>query len=191
MKHTLPKLPYKELPGLSEKQLATHHGKHHKKYVENLNKLIPNTEFEDMKLEDIVKKSSGTIFNNAAQHWNHSFLWQCMTPEEGMDPSSELVEAIEEEFDTFERFKNKFIDKASSVFGSGWVSLTARDDRLSIITHKDAASPIIIGRNPNPLLIVDVWEHAYYIDYLNDRPEYLEKFWDIINWEFVSDNYKK
>lgn len=181
MKFELPKLPYKELPGFSAKLLEYHHGKHHKGYVDNLNKLIEGTKYEDMDLEEIVKTASGKVYNNAAQHWNHSFYWQCMT-----DKETELTDKARDNLGDIDKLKKNLIDSGSQLFGSGWVSLTLLNGNITFKKHQNAGSPIELSGTP--VLIVDVWEHAYYVDYYNDRGKYLEAFWKVINWEFVSKN---
>lgn len=187
MKHTLPKLPYKELPGFSAKLLEYHHGKHHAAYVDNLNKLIKDTIYEKSNLEQIVEKATGKIFNNAAQHWNHSFYWKCMTPDD-TSPSDKLLVAIEKKFDSIEALKEKFIKEASSIFGSGWCALVESGE-LTIQKYKDADNAI--KHNRRCLLLVDTWEHSWYLDYQNEKEKYFEAFWKVINWDFVSNNYKK
>lgn len=186
MKHKLPPLPYKELPGFSAKLLEYHHGKHHAAYVDNLNKLIKNTIYEKMDLESITIKASGKIFNNAAQHWNHSFYWKCMTPDE-TNPSEKLQKAIENKFGSMDSLKDKFIKEASSVFGSGWCALV-EDGGLIIQKYKNADNAI--KHNQNCLLLVDTWEHSWYLDYQNEKERYFESFWKVINWDFVSENWK-
>lgn len=190
MEHKLPELPYAKdalEPVISKETIEFHYGKHHQTYVNNLNKLIAGTEFEELNLEEIIKKSSAGIFNNAAQVFNHTFYWNCLRPNGGGEPSGELAEAINKTFGSFAEFKEKFSQTAITTFGSGWAWLVKNPDAsLSIVSTSNAATPISEGKTP--LLTCDVWEHAYYIDYRNARPTYLEKFWDIVNWDYVASN---
>ncbi|MDR3477807.1 MAG: Fe-Mn family superoxide dismutase [Gammaproteobacteria bacterium] len=190
-KHELPKLPYAMdalQPYISKETLEYHYGKHHKAYVDNLNKLIVGTEFEDMSLEDTIKKSSGAIFNNAAQVWNHTFYWHCMTPNSSREPSGKLAEAINKKFGSFDEFKKLFSQTAISTFGSGWGWLVKnKDGSIEIISTSNAATPMT--QDKTALLTCDVWEHAYYIDYRNVRPSYVENFWNLVNWDFVAENF--
>ncbi|PAF50108.1 superoxide dismutase [Helicobacter sp. 13S00401-1] len=182
----------------SEEAFAYHHGKHHQAYVTNLNNLIKGTEFENAKLYDIIEKSSGGLFNNAAQIYNHDFFWDCFAPLEGSKNkggcfgcmSSELKKAIESKFGSIEKFKEEFIKAASTLFGSGWTWLVynLESKSLEIVQTSNAQTPI--KEHKVPLLVVDVWEHSYYIDYKNLRPTYLEKFFNHINWAFVSQAYE-
>jgi len=191
MEHKLPELPYEKnglQPHISAETLEYHYGKHHATYVTNLNKLIQGTEFEAMSLEDIVVKSSGGIFNNAAQVWNHTFYWNCLSPQGGGEPAGPLGEAIKSAFGTFEDFTKEFTQKAATLFGSGWAWLVVnKDGKITIETTSNAGNPMTSGQKP--LLTCDVWEHAYYIDYRNARPKYVEAFWKLVNWDFVSSNY--
>lgn len=191
MEHKLPKLPFSEdalEPVISKETIEYHYGKHHQTYVTNLNNLIVGTEFEDMDLEDIIKKSSGGIFNNAAQVYNHTFYWNCLSPEGGGKPAGKLAEAIDETFGSFDEFKKLFSAKAIGTFGSGWAWLVKNQDGgLEIVSTGNAETPITKGQTP--LLTCDVWEHAYYIDYRNARAKYVEKFWNLVNWDFVAGNY--
>ncbi len=190
MEHKLPELPYAMdalEPHISKETLEYHYGKHHATYVTNLNNLIKGTEFEDMPLEEIVKKSSGGIFNNAAQVWNHTFYWNGMSPNGGGEPTGALAEAIQRDFGSFEAFKEKFTTSAATNFGCGWTWLVkGTDGKLAIVNTSGAGNPMVDGATP--LLTVDVWEHAYYIDYRNARPKYLENFWKLVNWDFVAQN---
>lgn len=190
MEHKLPPLPFAKdalEPVISAETLDYHYGKHHQAYVNNLNKLIVGTEFEDMPLEDIIRKSSGGIFNNAAQVFNHTFYWHCLAPEAGGEPTGKLAEAIDQAFGSFESFKEKFSATAATTFGSGWAWLVKNDEgKLEIISTSNAGTPLTEGKKP--LLTCDVWEHAYYIDYRNARPSYIEKFWELVNWDFVASN---
>ncbi len=183
----LPALPYEKNalePHISAETLEYHYGKHHKAYVDNLNKLIAGTEFENMALEDIVRKAQGGMFNNAAQIWNHSFYWNCLSPKGGGEPNGKLGEAIARAFGSFATFKEEFTKTAIGTFGSGWAWLVQRPDgAVALVSTSNAATPIT--GNDKPLLTCDVWEHAYYIDYRNARPKYVEAFWNLVNWEFV------
>ena len=191
MEHQLPALPYALdalQPHLSKETLEFHHGKHHQTYVTNLNNLIKGTEFADMSLEEIVKKSSGGIFNNAAQIWNHTFYWNCLGPKAGGQPTGKLAEAIKSTFGSFEKFKEEFTKTAVTTFGSGWAWLVKKPDgSLALVSTSNAGTPLTTG--DIPLLTCDVWEHAYYIDYRNARPKYVEMFWNIVNWDFVAKNF--
>jgi superoxide dismutase, Fe-Mn family len=186
MKHELMKLPFTSLaPLMSDETLEYHHGKHHNTYVTNLNNLIPGTEFENMSLEDIVKKSSGGIFNNAAQVFNHDFFWNGLTPTQGAIPAS-VEAALTKTFGSVEKFKEEFTAKAIGQFGSGWAWLVLDGSELKIVTTSNAGCPITDGLKP--VLTCDVWEHAYYIDTRNARPKFLENFWKLVNWDFVAKN---
>ncbi|RUR05740.1 superoxide dismutase [Fe] [Legionella sp. km772] len=192
MTFTLPELPYSKdalAPHISAETLEYHYGKHHQTYVTNLNKLIAGTEFESMSLEDIIKKAKGGVFNNAAQVWNHTFYWHCLSPKGGNEPSGKLAEAINKHFGSFANFKEQFTQTAITTFGSGWAWLVqdAAGD-LKIISTSNAGTPMTEGLTA--LLTCDVWEHAYYIDYRNARPNYVNAFWALVNWEFVSSNMR-
>ena len=191
MEHKLPDLPYANdalEPYISAETLAFHYGKHHQTYVTNLNKLIKGTEFENASLEEIVQKSSGGIFNNAAQVWNHTFYWSGLKPNGGGLPSSQLADAINAKWGSFDAFKSAFTQCALTTFGSGWVWLVKQvDGTLDLASTSNAATPLT-GK-AKPLFTCDVWEHAYYIDYRNARADYLEKFWNIVNWDFVESNF--
>lgn len=190
MEHQLPALPYSNdalEPVISKETIEYHYGKHHQTYVTNLNKLIVGTEFENLPLEKIIKKSSGGIFNNAAQVYNHTFYWNCLAPKAGGEPAGKLAEAINEAFGSFDAFKEKFSATAVGTFGSGWAWLVKNaDGKLEIISTSNAGNPLT--ENKKPLLTCDVWEHAYYIDYRNARASYVEKFWNLVNWDFVASN---
>ena len=190
-KHELPSLPYAEdalEPHISAETLQFHHGKHHATYVDKLNGMIEGTEFESATLEEIIQRSSGGLFNNAAQVWNHSFYWNCMSPNGGGIPDSTLGEAIDQEFGGFEAFKKQFTESAVGNFGSGWTWLVKNENGgLEIVNTDDADNPMTRGYTP--LLTCDVWEHAYYIDYRNKRPDYLNAFWQLVDWKFVAANY--
>ena len=190
-KHTLPKLPYAENalePHISAETLQYHYGKHHAAYVDKLNGLVKGTEFENGSLEEIIKSASGAIFNNAAQVWNHSFYWNCLTPNGAGEPTGDLGSAINDCFGDFPGFKEKFTAAALGNFGSGWTWLVKTPGgELEIVNTDDAENPMT--GNHQPLLTCDVWEHAYYIDYRNARPAYLDAFWELVNWEFVGRNH--
>jgi len=189
--HTLPELPYPKdalEPHISAETLEYHYSKHHASYVEKLNKLIPGTEFETASLEEIILNGSDGIFNNAAQVWNHSFYWNCLSPEGGGEPEATLARAIDATFGSFTTFKERFSEAAGANFGSGWTWLvTNADAALEIINTSNAGNPMTDGMHP--LLTCDIWEHAYYIDYRNARPEYIEAFWKLVNWEFVAQSF--
>ena len=188
MAFELPPLPYDRAalePHISAETLDFHHGKHHQAYVTNLNKQIEGTEFESMDLESIIRKSQGGIFNNAAQVWNHTFYWHCMKPGGGGEPTGKLGEAIAKAFGSFAAFKEQFTATAVGTFGSGWAWLVQRPDgTLALVSTPNAATPIT-GAD-TPLLTCDVWEHAYYIDYRNARPKYVESFWNLVDWDAVA-----
>jgi len=192
MTFSLPELPYALnalSPNISEETLNYHYGKHHQAYVNNLNKLIENTEYESMTLEDIIKTSSGGLFNNAAQVWNHTFYWHCLSPNGGGKPTGKLAEAIDQAFGSFETFQQEFTQTAATTFGSGWAWLVQDNTgKLKIVSTSNAGTPMTDGLNA--LLTCDVWEHAYYIDYRNVRPDYIKAFWNLVNWEFVASNLK-
>jgi Fe-Mn family superoxide dismutase len=189
--HTLPDLPYPENalePHISAETLQFHHHKHHATYVDKLNGLIPGTEFESASLEDIIKKASGGIFNNGAQVWNHTFYWNCLSPNGGGTPTGELATAIDQAFGSFDDFKTQFSESAVNNFGSGWTWLVKNSEgALEIVNTSNAANPMTDAKQP--LLTCDVWEHAYYVDYRNARPKYVEAFWNLVNWDFVSQNF--
>ncbi len=190
MAHKLPELPYAMsalAPHISEETLEYHYGKHHQTYVTNLNNLIKGTEFEGLSLEDIIKKSSGGLFNNAAQVWNHTFYWNSLSPNGGGAPGGKLGASIDKAFGSFEDFKGKFSQTAITTFGSGWAWLVKKSDgSLDIVSTSNAGTPMTSGQTA--LLTCDVWEHAYYIDYRNARPKYVEHFWELVNWDFVAKN---
>ncbi|MCQ8104180.1 superoxide dismutase [Fe] [Methylomonas sp. SURF-2] len=192
MTFELPALPYANdalAPHISAETIEYHYGKHHQTYVTNLNNLVPGTEFEGLSLEDIVKKSSGGIFNNAAQVWNHTFYWNCLSPNGGGAPTGGLANAIERTFGSFDEFKEAFSKCAVTTFGSGWAWLVKNaNGTLELVSTSNAGCPLTAGQTP--ILTCDVWEHAYYIDFRNARPKYLEAFWSLVNWEFASANYE-
>ena len=191
MKHLMPNLPYGKadlMPMMSEETIQFHYGKHLQAYVDNLNKLLPGSPFEEAKLEDIICTASGPIFNNAAQVWNHTFFFESLSPER-KPLSAFLEEKIAEAFGSFDTFKEKFLGTAAGLFGSGCVWLVVDKNKLlSIIAESNAGNPLSEGYTP--ILTIDVWEHAYYIDYRNRRPEYLKSVWELIDWQKVEDRYK-
>jgi superoxide dismutase, Fe-Mn family len=191
MAHELPPLPFANdalEPVISAETIDYHYGKHHQAYVTNLNKLVPGTEFESAGLEDILLNASGGIFNNAAQVWNHTFYWNGLSPDGGGEPGGALGEAIDKAFGSFAAFKEAFVKSATGNFGSGWTWLVKNAaGGLEIVNTSNAANPLRDGKTP--LLTIDVWEHAYYIDYRNARPKYLEEIWQRVNWDFVAANY--
>ena len=189
---TLPALPYAMdalAPHISQETLEFHYGKHHNTYVVKLNGLIEGTDFADASLEDIVKKSSGGVFNNSAQIWNHTFYWNSLTPNASGTPTGELAAAIDAQFGSFSDFKAKFTDSAINNFGSSWTWLVKNaDGSLAIVNTSNAAAPLTT-EGVTPLLTVDLWEHAYYIDYRNLRPSYMEAFYALANWDFANANF--
>ena len=192
MAHTLPPLPYAKnalVPHISEETFEYHYGKHHQAYVTNLNNLIPGTEFENAALEDIIKKASGGIYNNAAQVWNHTFFWSCLKPAGGGAPSGKLADAINAKWGSLDAFKEAFTKSAVGNFGSGWTWLVKKaDGSLDIVNTGAAGNPLTTG--DKPVLTIDVWEHAYYIDYRNARPKFVEAYLsNLVNWEFAAANF--
>ena len=189
--HSLPELPYSLdalAPHISKETLRYHHGKHHAGYIKKLNKAVENSEFSGKTLEQIIATAEGSIFNNAAQSWNHAFYWQCLSPDSVLDPASEISQAIAGDFGGLDDFKKNFTDAATSLFGSGWTWLVLnRNGKLEIVRTENADTPIRHGQVP--LLTCDVWEHAYYLDYKNARPDYLQAFWKLVNWKFVNEQY--
>jgi len=201
MTFKLPELPYaKEAlqPHISAETIDYHYGKHHLAYVNKLNELIPNTEYETMDLETIIKTSArketnkltaASVFNNAAQVWNHTFYWHCLAPNGGNEPTGALADVIAKTFGSFSEFQDKFTKTAISTFGSGWAWLVKDSaGKLQITSTSNAGTPMADGQVA--LLTCDVWEHAYYVDYRNARPKYLEAFWNLVNWDFVNQNLK-
>ncbi|AWR58348.1 TPA: superoxide dismutase [Fe] [Proteus mirabilis] len=190
MSFELPKLPYALdalEPHISKETLEYHYGKHHQTYVTNLNNLVKGTDLENKSLEELIKTTEGGIFNNSAQVWNHTFYWNCLAPNAGGAPTGKIAEAINKAFGSFEEFKKQFNDAAAKNFGSGWTWLVKKaDGSLAIVNTSNAATPV--SGEDKPLLTVDVWEHAYYIDYRNARVKYLEEFWALVNWSFVEAN---
>ncbi len=192
MSHVLPELPYAMdalAPHISQETLEFHYGKHHATYVTKLNGLIEGTDFEGKSLEDIVKTSNGGVFNNAAQIWNHTFYWNSLSPNGGGAPTGTLAEAINAKWGSYEEFKAAFNDKAVNNFGSSWTWLVKNSDgSLDIVNTSNAGTPLTEA-GVTPLMTVDLWEHAYYIDYRNVRPNYMEAFWALINWDFAQANF--
>lgn len=190
MAFELPALPYAQdalAPHISAETLEFHYGKHHKTYVDKLNGMVPGTEFEGKTLEEIIKSSSGPVFNNAAQIWNHTFYWNCLSPNGGGAPEGAVAEAINAAFGSFEEFQTQLNDKAVNNFGASWTWLVKNaDGSLEIVNTSNAGTPMTEGQTA--LLTVDLWEHAYYIDYRNARPAYLSAFWNLVNWDFVAQN---
>ncbi len=194
MAHKLPELPYSNdalAPVISQETIEYHYGKHHQGYVNKLNTAIEGTPNADVGLEDLIKKVHGQtneqgLFNNAAQVWNHSFYWNCLSPSGGGDPSGAAANAINKSFGDFASFKEKFSTAAATQFGSGWAWVVKTDNGIAIETTANADTPIATGKSA--ILTLDVWEHAYYVDYRNARPKYIEEFWKIINWDFFSKN---
>jgi Fe-Mn family superoxide dismutase len=190
MTFTLPELPYARsalAPHISQETLEFHHGKHHQRYVDLLNELVAGTDMATKSLEDVVRTSSGKVFNNAAQVWNHTFYWNSMSPSGGGAPTGALAAAIDASFGSFAAFKEKFSAVAGGHFASGWAWLVKEaDGKLAVIDTHDAGCPLTLG--VTPLLTCDVWEHAYYVDYRNARPKYVEAFWNLVNWDFAAQN---
>lgn len=192
MAFELPALPYAKdalEPHISAETLEFHYGKHHATYVQKLNGLIEGTELESKSLEEIIKSSEGPLFNNAAQVWNHTFYWNCLAANAGGAPSGEIAKAIDESFGSFAEFQAAWNDKAVNNFGSSWTWLVKKQDgKLEIVNTSNAATPLT-DETVTVLLTVDLWEHAYYIDYRNARPNYLTGFWALVNWDFVAKNF--
>ncbi|EAR21213.1 superoxide dismutase [Nitrococcus mobilis] len=195
MKIELPELPYALNalePYISQETLEYHHGKHHKAYVDKTNQLIEGTEYANMELEAIIKKAAGGLFNQSAQIWNHTFYWNSMAPNAGGDPKGPIADAIRQSFGSFEEFRKQFNEKTAANFGSGWGWLVKnKSDGTLAIVETDDAQTALTDESVVPLMTCDVWEHAYYIDYRNARPKYLEAFWNLVNWDFVNRNFEK
>ena len=187
---TLPELPYAMdalSPHISKETLEYHYGKHHNAYVTKLNGMTEGTEWADASLEDIVKKSEGGMFNNAAQVWNHTFYWNCLSPNGGGEPTGAVLDAINESFGSFAEFKQQFTNACATLFGSGWAFVVKGETgKLEIVQESNAGCPLTKGLKP--VLTCDVWEHAYYVDYRNARPSYIDAFWNLVNWDFVGSN---
>ena len=194
MKIELMKLPYSNdalAPHISAETISYHYGKHHQTYVTNLNNLLPGSGLEEKNLVDIVRQAQGPLFNNAAQVYNHDFYWQSLTPSSTANPTGEIANALNSIFGNFQTFKEEFTKSAISNFGSGWTWLVKdKDNKLRILNTSNAQTPITTP-GQIPLLTCDVWEHAYYIDYRNARPQYLDTFWKLINWNFANANLQK
>ena len=194
MAFELPALPYAKdalAPHISAETLEYHHGKHHKAYVDKLNTLVPGTPFEGKSLEEVIKTSSGPVFNNAAQIWNHTFYWSCLSPNGGGAPTGAVADAINKAFGSFDKFKEDFTNSAINNFGSSWTWLVKKaDGSVAIVNTSNAATPLT-DASVTPILTLDLWEHAYYIDYRNSRPNYINAFWSLVNWDFVNTNYSK
>ncbi len=192
MAFELPALPYAQdalEPHISAETLEFHYGKHHKTYVDKLNGLAEGTDLAGKSLEDVVKTSEGGVFNNAAQIWNHTFYWHCLSPNGGGAATGDVAAAIDAAFGSFDKFKEEFTNSAIGNFGSGWTWLVKNaDGSVAIVNTSNAGTPLT-DASVTPLLTVDVWEHAYYIDYRNARPKYMEAFWALVNWEFVNSNF--
>lgn len=190
MEHKLPELPYSKdalEPHISAETLDYHYGKHHNAYVTKLNAAIGGTKHENQTLEEIVKSSEGGIFNNAAQVWNHTFYWNCLAPKAGGEASGKVAELINSKWGSFDKFKEEFTQSAATNFGSGWTWLVLNSsNELEILNTSNAGSALT--HDVKPLLTIDVWEHAYYVDYRNARPNYISAFWNLVNWEFVNKN---
>ena len=191
MEHKLPELPWAQdalEPHISKETIEYHYGKHHNAYVTKLNGALPGSKFENSSLEEIIMQAEGGMFNNAAQVWNHTFYWNCMTPNAKGTPEGDLAAAIDSTFGSFDEFKETFSKSAATNFGSGWTWLVKNaDGSIAIVNTSNAGCPLTDGQKP--LLTVDVWEHAYYIDFRNARPKYLEAFWRLVNWDFVAENF--
>jgi Fe-Mn family superoxide dismutase len=191
MSFELPALPYAKdalEPHISAETIEYHYGKHHQTYVDKLNGLIPGTDFEGKSLKSVIRGSAGGIFNNAAQVWNHTFYWNCLSPNGGGKPSGAIADAINSAFGSFEQFQKDFTNSAINNFGSSWTWLVKQaDGSLAIVNTSNAATPLS-DKAVTPLLTVDLWEHAYYIDYRNARPKYMEAFWALVNWDFANAN---
>lgn len=190
--YSLPDLPYAEdalAPAISAETVRYHYGKHERAYIDNLNKMIKGTEFEDMELEEIIRSSEGALFNNASQAWNHIFYFFTFSPSGAREPSGELRKAIDLQFGSFDDFKREFVDAGVRLFGSGWVWLVCDEDgKLMIVQKSNAGNPLTDGLIP--LMTFDVWEHAYYLDYQNRRAEALDRIWSVIDWDVVSSRYE-
>jgi Fe-Mn family superoxide dismutase len=194
MAFELPPLPYAQdalAPVISKETIEYHYGKHHQAYVTNLNKLVENTAHASLGLEELIRKVQGQanekkVFNNAAQVWNHTFYWHCLSPQGGGEPTGAIAAAIQKSFGDFATFKTKFSEAAAAQFGSGWAWVVKTDDGIAIETTSNAETPMAVGKTC--VLTLDVWEHAYYIDYRNARPKYIEEFWKLVNWSFASQN---
>ncbi|MCC5880146.1 MAG: superoxide dismutase [Fe] [Idiomarina sp.] len=192
MAFELPALPYEKNalePHISAETLEYHYGKHHQTYVDKLNAQVEGSEYAGKSLEEIINASSGGLFNNAAQVWNHTFYWNCLSPNGGGEPSGKVADAINAKFGSFDKFKEEFTNQAIGNFASGWTWLVkTADGGVDIVNTDDAETPLT-DSSVTPIMTVDVWEHAYYIDYRNARPKYMEAFWNLVNWDFVAKNF--
>jgi Fe-Mn family superoxide dismutase len=189
MEHKLPELPWSNdalAPHISAETIEYHYGKHHNAYVTKLNAGIEGTEYAEMSLEDIIMKASGGLFNNAAQVWNHTFYWNCLAPNAGGAPSGAISDKINAKWGSFDKFKEEFTNSAATNFGSGWTWLVEKNGDVEIMNTDDADTPMKHGAKA--LMTIDVWEHAYYVDYRNARPNYITAFWNLVNWDFVNSN---
>lgn len=191
MTYVLPELPYAMdalAPSISKETLEYHYGKHHKSYVDNLNKLIQESPLKGSTLEELVMKADGGLYNNAAQIWNHTFYWNCLSPKGGGEPSGALADQIKKDFGSFTKFQEEFTKACATLFGSGWAFLVKDGSgKLQIVQEPNAGNPLRC--NLTPVLTCDVWEHAYYVDYRNARPKYIETFWKLVNWDFAAKNF--
>jgi len=191
MAFELPRLPYEMdalEPHISKNTLEFHYGKHHQAYVYNLNKLVQGTDYENASLEEIIQKADGGIFNNGAQVWNHTFYWNCLSPQSSGKPNGKLAESINAQYGSFDTFKEKFSNAAATLFGSGWAWLVKDNSgNLSIIQESNAGNPLRNGYTP--IITCDVWEHAYYLDKQNKRPEYIKSFWEIVDWDKAEEKF--
>lgn len=189
MEHKLPELPWAKdalAPHISAETIDYHYGKHHNAYVTKLNAGIAGTEFAEMSLEDIIGKAKGGLFNNAAQVWNHTFYWNCLAPNAGGAATGAVADKINAKWGSFDKFKEEFTNSAATNFGSGWTWLVEKGGDLEIMNTDDADTPLAHGIKA--LMTIDVWEHAYYVDYRNARPSYIDAFWSLVNWDFVNSN---
>lgn len=193
MTFTLPELPYKKdalLPHMSVETLEFHYGKHHNAYVVNLNNLIKDSTHQNKSLQEIIRSSEGAVFNNAAQIWNHTFFWHSLSPNGGGAPKGEVLQMINASWGDFETFKSEFTKSAISNFGAGWTWLVKnKEGKLAIVNTSNAQTPLTTDLIP--ILTVDIWEHAYYIDYRNERPKFINAFWALVNWDFANKNLTK
>jgi len=192
MSFTLPELPYAQdalAPHISAETIEFHYGKHHQTYVDKLNGLVEGTELAGQSLEDIVKSSEGGVFNNAAQVWNHTFYWNCLSPNGGGAATGPVADAINAAFGSFDAFKEQFTNSAINNFGSGWTWLVKKADGSVAIENTSNAATPLTDASVTPILTVDVWEHAYYVDHRNARPKYMNAFWALVNWDFVNQNF--
>jgi len=192
MSFTLPELPYAKdalAPHISAETIEFHYGKHHQTYVDKLNGLVDGTELAGQSLEDIVKSSEGGVFNNAAQVWNHTFYWNCLSPNGGGAATGPVADAINAAFGSFDAFKEQFTNSAINNFGSGWTWLVKKADGSVAIENTSNAATPLTDASVTPILTVDVWEHAYYVDHRNARPKYMNAFWALVNWDFVNQNF--